>query len=110
MDNCKIQITNKNLIEPKHKNEHEPYEYYKYEVTKGNKNSQCSIAIYEIPPQKARKRDDQGKTIFENQMKFDFRIKFRSSLFKGLRFPKAEPLGALRRERNALSFPKRRSG
>ena len=27
MDSREIQITNKNLIEPKHKCEHEPYEY-----------------------------------------------------------------------------------
>lgn len=53
MDNNEIIITNKNSIEPKHKNVHEPYEYYKYKVTKRNKNSQCYVAIYEIPPQKA---------------------------------------------------------
>ena len=53
MDNREIQITNKSLIEPKHKSEHEGYEYYKYEATKRNRNSQCSAAIYEIPPQKA---------------------------------------------------------
>lgn len=52
--NCEgIQITNKNLIKPKHKNEHEPYEYYKYEVTQRSKDKQCYVAIYEIPPQKA---------------------------------------------------------
>lgn len=53
MNNCEIQITNKTMIEPTHKSEHEPYEYYKYEVTKRSKNSQCYVAIYEIPPQKA---------------------------------------------------------
>lgn len=53
MDNCEIQIINKSLIEPKHKNDHEPYEYYKYEVIKRNKNSRCNVAIYEIPPRKA---------------------------------------------------------
>jgi uncharacterized cupin superfamily protein len=53
MNNREIQITNKNLIEPTHKSEHEPYEYYKYEVTKRSKDSQCYVAIYEIPPQKA---------------------------------------------------------
>lgn len=53
MENSKIQITNKNLIEPKHKCEHEPYEYYKYEVTEKSKENQCCVAIYEIPPQKA---------------------------------------------------------
>lgn len=53
MDTNEILITNKNLIEPSHKNQHEPYEYYKYEVTKRSKDSQCYVAIYEIPPQKA---------------------------------------------------------
>lgn len=53
MENSGIKITNKNLIEPKHKQEYEPYEYYKYEVTKRSKESQCYVAIYEIPPQKA---------------------------------------------------------
>lgn len=53
MNNREIQITNKNLIEPKHKSEYEPYEYYKYEVTTRSKESQCYVAIYEIPPQKA---------------------------------------------------------
>lgn len=53
MDNREIQITNKDLIKPKHKREHEPYEYFKYEVTKRGKDNQCYVAIYEIPPQKA---------------------------------------------------------
>lgn len=53
MDNCEIQITNKNLVRAKHKNEHEPYEYYKYQMTKEGKDEQCSAAVYEIPPLKA---------------------------------------------------------
>lgn len=53
MDSREIVITNKSSIEPKHRNEHEPYEYFKYEVTKRNKENQCYVAIYEIPPQKA---------------------------------------------------------
>lgn len=53
MNNDEIKITNKNLIEPKHKSEHEPYEYYKYEVTERKRGNQCYVAIYEIPPQKA---------------------------------------------------------
>ncbi|MCQ1529942.1 cupin domain-containing protein [Lutispora saccharofermentans] len=53
MSNRVIQITNKGLIEPQHKCEHEPYEYNKYEVTKRSKESQCYVAIYEIPPKKA---------------------------------------------------------
>lgn len=53
MDSRKIQVTNKNLIKPKYKCEHETYEYKKYEVTKRSKENQCYVAIYEIPPQKA---------------------------------------------------------
>jgi uncharacterized cupin superfamily protein len=53
MDNREIQITRKDLIKPKHKSEHEPYEYFKYEVTKRSRDNQCYVAIYEIPPQKA---------------------------------------------------------
>lgn len=53
MDLREIQITNKSLIEPKHKCEHEPYEYNKYDVTERNKENQCDVAIYEIPPQVA---------------------------------------------------------
>lgn len=53
MKNEEILITNKSIIEPKHKNDYEPYEYYKYEVTKRSKDNQCYVAIYEIPPQKA---------------------------------------------------------
>jgi uncharacterized cupin superfamily protein len=53
MNNREIQITNKNLIEPSHKSEHEPYEYYKYEVTKRSRDSQSYVSIYEIPPLKA---------------------------------------------------------
>lgn len=53
MENHGIQISNKNLIKPKHKCEHDPYEYNKYEVTKENKENQCSAAIYQIPPLKA---------------------------------------------------------
>lgn len=53
MDSRKIQVTNKNLIEPKNKCDHKTYEYKKYEVTKRSKENQCYVAIYEIPPQKA---------------------------------------------------------
>lgn len=53
MDSREIKITNKNLIEPKHKYEHEPYEYNKYEATERSNENQCYVAIYEIPPQKA---------------------------------------------------------
>ncbi|WP_315065790.1 cupin domain-containing protein [uncultured Clostridium sp.] len=53
MDNDEIKITNKGLIKPKHKNENEAYEYYKYEVVKPKKDGKCQVSIYEIPPQKA---------------------------------------------------------
>jgi uncharacterized cupin superfamily protein len=53
MDGREIQITNQSLIEPKHKCEHEPYEYYKYEVTPRSPENQCYVAFYEIPPRKA---------------------------------------------------------
>lgn len=53
MESRKIKIVNKTLTEPKHKNEHEPYEYYKYEITNRSEECQCYVAIYEIPPQKA---------------------------------------------------------
>lgn len=53
MDNDEILITNKSLIDPKYKSDHEPYEYYKYEVTKRSKDSRCNVTIYDIPPKKA---------------------------------------------------------
>lgn len=53
MGELEIKITNKDLIKPKHKCEHEPYEYYKYEVTERNKDNHFYAAIYEIPPKKA---------------------------------------------------------
>ena len=53
MSTREIQITNKDLIQAKHKCEHEPYEYYKYEVTERSNENQCYVAVYEIPPQKA---------------------------------------------------------
>ena len=49
MDSREIQITNKSLITPKHKCEHDPYEYKKYEVTHRSKENQCYVDIYEIP-------------------------------------------------------------
>lgn len=53
MSKSEIQITNKGLIKPQHKCDHEPYEYKKYEVTKRSSDYQCYVAFYEIPPQKA---------------------------------------------------------
>jgi len=58
----KIIITNKNKITPKHQNEHEKYEYYKYEVTDSrhkyevsgpNEGNQTVAAFYELPPGKS---------------------------------------------------------
>mgnify|MGYP001066417617 CR=1 FL=1 len=40
-------------ITPKYKNEHEGYEYKKYEVTKRNEFNQAYICFYEIMPGKA---------------------------------------------------------
>lgn len=47
----KILITNTEKVQPKHKNEHEPYEYKKYELTP--RGEQCYVCIYELPPLKA---------------------------------------------------------
>ncbi len=52
-EKSKVLITNKALLQGKHKAEHELYEYTKYEITKRSEFSQCHIAIYEIPPRKA---------------------------------------------------------
>jgi uncharacterized cupin superfamily protein len=48
-----ILIINENNLIGKHKSEHEPYEYVKYEVTPRNDFDQCYVAIYEIPPMKS---------------------------------------------------------
>lgn len=48
-----ILIINQNDLMKKHKAEHEPYEYIKYEVTPQKEFSQCYIAVYEIPPLKS---------------------------------------------------------
>lgn len=53
MINQDVLITNMKLMEPKHKCEHEPYEYYKYEVTTRNQANRCYVAVYKIPPLKA---------------------------------------------------------
>lgn len=53
MEDGKIIITNKDQLDPKHKNEHDPYEYLKYEVTPHSKENRSYVAFYEIPPQKA---------------------------------------------------------
>lgn len=48
----RIILTSKDKIAPKHKAEHEPFEYFKYEVTERNPGNQCYVCLYEIPPQK----------------------------------------------------------
>lgn len=47
----KIRIVNKDAVEPAHRCEHEPYEYYKYEMS--GEAGQCYVALYELPPGKA---------------------------------------------------------
>ena len=47
-----IVITRKEQLTPKHKAEHEPFEYLKYEVTKRG-DGQCYVCLYEIPPKRA---------------------------------------------------------
>ena len=53
MNKSEIQIIKKESVNPKHKCEHEPYEYYKYEVSKPGKDNMCNVSIYKIPPKKA---------------------------------------------------------
>ena len=53
MDSREIIVTNVGSMEPRHKCEHQPYEYYKYEVAKRRKGDQCYVAVYKIPPGKA---------------------------------------------------------
>lgn len=53
MEKREIIITNKDQLEPVHKCEHEPYEYYKYEITERKQGNQCYVSLYEIPPKKA---------------------------------------------------------
>lgn len=48
-----IIITNKEKIAPRHKAEHEPFEYLKYEITKRSRDNQCYVCLYDIPPGKA---------------------------------------------------------
>lgn len=57
-----ITISTMGKVAPKHQNEHEKYEYYKYEVTDSrekyevsspNEGNQTVVAFYEIPPGKS---------------------------------------------------------
>ncbi|URZ18163.1 cupin domain-containing protein [Clostridium felsineum] len=48
-----IVIVNKNDLKPYHKCEHQPYEYFKYELEKSFYNSKMRVSIYEIPPYKS---------------------------------------------------------
>lgn len=45
-------ITNKELLEGKHKKEHGDYEYYQYPVTKRSEFNQAYVSFYEILPKK----------------------------------------------------------
>jgi uncharacterized cupin superfamily protein len=49
----KIKVIRKEQVTPSHKAEHEPYEYYKFELTKRTDSYQTYTNIYEIPPMKA---------------------------------------------------------
>lgn len=51
--NDKITIINENDITPTHKHIHDPYEYFKKEVTPISDYNQCYVAFYEIPPMKS---------------------------------------------------------
>ena len=53
MKNRRIIVTRKEELTPAHKSEHEPYEYYKYEILKKSSENRCCVSIYEIPPEKA---------------------------------------------------------
>ena len=47
-----IVVTRLENLPESHKNEHEPYEYRRYEVTPRQDFSGCYAAFYEIPPRK----------------------------------------------------------
>lgn len=49
----KIIRTKATDVLPKHKNEHEGYEYYKRELVPKGAARQCAVSLYEIPPGKA---------------------------------------------------------
>ncbi len=49
----KITVINESEIKSKHKHIHDPYEYYKKEVTIDHNSDQCYVAFYEIPPMKS---------------------------------------------------------
>lgn len=49
----KIIIINESEIPSTHKHIHDPYEYYKKEVTPRSVINQCYVAFYEIPPLKS---------------------------------------------------------
>lgn len=49
----KTRIVNKDMLKPRHKSEHNRYEYYKYQASARGEGYQCTVSIYEIPPKKA---------------------------------------------------------
>jgi len=52
MSQDSILITSADQLLSTHRQEHEPYEYFKHLVMGGNGNA-CQVAFYEIPPHKA---------------------------------------------------------
>lgn len=46
-------VLKSNQITQTHKNEHEPYEYYKQEITSRSTFPQCYAAFYDLPPRKS---------------------------------------------------------
>ena len=49
----KIRIISKDAVEPSHRCDHQPYEFYKYEMAGRDTAGQCTVAVYEMPPGKA---------------------------------------------------------
>ena len=49
----KTIVLKSSQLKKSHKNVHEPYEYYKQEITKREDFNQCYAAIYELPPKKS---------------------------------------------------------
>ncbi len=47
-----ILITSREKLTPSHRQDHEPYEYFKYLAQSGAGNG-CQVSFYELPPQKA---------------------------------------------------------
>jgi uncharacterized cupin superfamily protein len=48
-----VIIANRASITPTHQNEHQPYEYFKYNVVPASFGNQCTVAFFELPPGKS---------------------------------------------------------